>query len=120
MSARLTVQAQVLPPGKQSVTLPLDVRPVLAAEAFVLTAPDLIDSIIEDLRLCQEKFKDYQLTAWSAQPASPKELRLSKSGSNSSTRTGYVAAPNTYLRKHPLVHALRSKQKSLDSDEFAA
>ena len=31
--------------GKQSVTLPLDVRPVLAAEAFVLTAPDLIEGL---------------------------------------------------------------------------
>ena len=40
-----TVQAQVLPPGKQRVTLPLDIRPVLAAEAFVLTAPDLIESL---------------------------------------------------------------------------
>ena len=37
---------------------------------------------------------------WSAQPASPKELRLSKSGSNSSTRAGYAAATNTGLRKH--------------------
>ena len=30
----------------------------------------------------------------SAQPASTKELRLSKSGSNSSTRTGYTAGAN--------------------------
>ena len=35
------------------------------------------------------------LPAWSAQPTSPKELRLSKSGSNSSTRAGYAAATNT-------------------------
>ena len=34
-------------------------------------------------------------TTWSAQPASPKELRLSKSGSNTSTRAGYAAAANT-------------------------
>ena len=31
----------------------------------------------------------------SPSPHRPKELRLSKSGSNSSTRTGYVAATNT-------------------------
>ena len=33
-------------------------------------------------------------TAWSAQPVSPKELRLSKSGSNFSARAGYAAATN--------------------------
>ncbi len=32
--------------------------------------------------------------AWSAQPVSPKELRLSKSGSNFSARAGYAAATN--------------------------
>ena len=32
-------------------------------------------------------------TARSAQPASPKELRLSKSGSNPNTQAGYVETP---------------------------
>ena len=32
---------------------------------------------------------------------STKELRLSKSGSNSSTQAGYALAANTWLRKHP-------------------
>ena len=33
-------------------------------------------------------------------PLSTKELRLSKSGSNSSIQTGYRVATNTWLRKH--------------------
>ena len=45
--------------------------------------------------LAQRQLDNTSGTVWSAQPASPKELRLSKSGSNSSTRAGYAAATNT-------------------------
>ena len=49
----------------------------------------LVDGVTVEYRA-----SDGVLCQNSAQPASTKELRLSKSGSNSSTRTGYTAGAN--------------------------
>ena len=40
-----SIQTQVLAPGEQCITLPLDVTPVLATETFVLISPDLIKGL---------------------------------------------------------------------------
>ena len=47
---------------------------------------------------------------------STKELRLSKSGSNSSTQTGYQLATNTWLRKHPFTAKLTPSEGKLGLD----
>ena len=39
------IQTQVLASREQGISLALDVTPVLAAEAFVLTAPDFIEGL---------------------------------------------------------------------------
>ena len=64
------------------------------AKARVLTRSELAEHLGVDKKMVT-KWERSGMPVRPAQPASPKELRLPKSGSNSSTRAGYAAATNT-------------------------
>jgi len=55
-----SIQVQILAAREQRITLTFDVAPVLAAETFVLTAPDFIEGVPGELRVCTTKRAVFQ------------------------------------------------------------